>query len=264
MRPGSGAAAASPAGDVAASARLGGLRNDPTGAAGALALYCRMLAALSANVGAGYRETQHALDFSAAATTAPSAVTASAHPEPNGAWRLTAATPLGVPLASGTTEIDQQIAATRQPIPARADLDSDLGLYGLALGDTACLVRRYAAADVDAYLALTTDSNPWLSSASAPGMPKTPGRLLPGALLCALLGVVLEQRFVGYRLRWLRQRMAFGVPARSGDDLSATVTITRLHRHNAQAEIAGLIAGTDGRYILTGTILVQVVPMDAT
>lgn len=262
MPPISSAPATSTTRDLAAYARLCGLRNDPAGTAAAVALYCRMLAALSAAAGIGYRETLHTLDFDVDAAMAPTDVVATALPASETEWRLAATTPADAHLASGIIRIGSEPGGLHRAIPARADLDSDLGLYGLALGDTACVVRRYADSDVDTYIALTADTNPWLASAPA-GIQNSPGRLLPGPLLCGLLGTVLEQHFNGYRLRWLHQRVAFGVPAWCGDDLSATVTITRLQRHNAQAEIAGLIAGTDGRYILTSTTRVHVIPSDA-
>lgn len=246
--------------DLAAYARLCGLRPDPAGAAGALALYCRMLAALSRAVGTGYRETQHTLSFTLDAGGLPPELKPAVQTLTGTDWHV-AATAAGAELASGTFRLASEIRSLHRAIPARADLDSDLGLYGLALGDTACLVHRYADHDIDAYLALASDTNPWLTQAPEPSPHSS--RLLPGSLLCGLLGTALEHHFADYRLRWLHQHVVFGVPAYGDDDLSVTITVTRLQRHNSQAEISGLIAGADGRYLLTCTIRVHLVPRDA-
>lgn len=123
-------------------------------------------------------------------------------------------------------------------VPA-AGLDRFLSL---AVGDTARLIRRFDAADVQAWTALS-------GQAAAPqGLPEP----LIGALFSCLLGEDLP----GHGTNYLKQSMTFVAPARISEPLAASVCITRLRADKALVDLHTRCTGADGRLLCTGNALV--------
>lgn len=228
----------------------------------ALRLYALMLAQVSARCATGYRELGQNLEFPdaqpAGAEVVCTALPSGSDNTGTPAWHTRATTADGQPLAHGVARITRRLQGERETILPQADLDSDFRLHRLTLGDTAHGQHRFSDIDLDRYLGQTGDRNPWLRDATAAQAAGFGARLLPGPLLCQLLGDVLARRFAGCPLHSLGQRLAFSTPALVNENLSATITVTRLQARPGLASIAGLVAGNDGRLILTSAAVLRV------
>lgn len=115
----------------------------------------------------------------------------------------------------------------------------------LELGQTAGLTRSYTDQDMCDFARLS--GNPEAIPATVPGP-------LIGGLFSYLLGVELPGRGTNY----LKQSLEFLAPAPVGQELSATVTITRLRPEKHLADLETRCVAADGTVICQGRALVYV------
>lgn len=115
----------------------------------------------------------------------------------------------------------------------------------LEIGQTAEIARTYTAQDMQAFATLSGD---------AAQVPDTvPGPLI-GGLFSYLLGVKLPGRGTNY----LKQSLEFLVPAPVGEELTASVTVTRLRPEKHLVDLETVCRTTDGTRICQGRALVYV------
>ncbi len=114
--------------------------------------------------------------------------------------------------------------------------------FALAVGDTARLSRRFDAADVQAWAALAGQSH----------APAT----LPEPLIAALFSCLLGEDLPGHGTNYLKQSLDMIAPARIGEALTASVTLTRLRADKALVDLHTRCTGDDGRVLCTGNALV--------
>lgn len=114
----------------------------------------------------------------------------------------------------------------------------------MKVGDSAAAARTYSPADLAAFAALCRHDVP-LESVPEP---------LLAALFSYLLGVVLP----GPGTNYLKQELSFLAPAPLGEQLTATVTITRLRPEKHLCDLATTLTGADDRVLATGRALVLV------
>lgn len=112
-------------------------------------------------------------------------------------------------------------------------------------GDTASVTRRYGADDLAAFSALAA-----APEASRHHVPEP----LVGALFSYLLGV----RVPGPGTNYLKQDIAFLQPVPADEDLTATVTVTRLRPDKHLCDLSTVLTGADGRRLAEGRALVLV------
>src|ERR1700712_2549770 len=108
---------------------------------------------------------------------------------------------------------------------ARAPL---LFFEDLSLGQSAEMTREVGAADIDAFAAVSGDTNPvHLDAAYAAATPfgeRIAHGMLAGAYISAVLGVKLP----GPGAIYLSQSLRFRRPVKIGDQVTARVTVTAL------------------------------------
>ena len=112
----------------------------------------------------------------------------------------------------------------------------------LAPGDTASLDRVFTMADVSAWAMLA-------------GQPE-PSDDIPEPLIAALFSCLLGEDLPGHGTNYLKQSMLFLQPARIGEVLSASVTITGLRADKALVDLHTRCTGEGGRVLCTGNALV--------
>lgn len=114
----------------------------------------------------------------------------------------------------------------------------------MKIGDRASVRRAFSAMDVEAYAAL--------------GGPRAAEGLVPDPLLGALFSYLLGVKLPGPGANYLKQDIAYASPARIGEPLSASVTVTRLRPDRHLVDLEAECLGEDGRRICGGRALLHV------
>ena len=128
---------------------------------------------------------------------------------------------------------------------------------GLAVGQSAALVRAYTAADLAEYRDLLNETNPLFADtahARRIGLRDAP---LPGPLLGALFSCLLGTRLPGRGTNWLKQRLLPRRPVYAGDELAARVQIARIRPEKELVNLRTWIVAA-GETVCDGEALVWV------
>lgn len=128
---------------------------------------------------------------------------------------------------------------------------------GLAVGQSAELIRAYTAADLAEYRDLLGEKNPLFADAGHArriGLRDTP---LPGPLLGALFSCLLGTRLPGRGTNWLKQRLLPRLPVYPGDELAAYVQIARIRPEKELINLRTWIVAA-GETVCDGEALVWV------
>jgi acyl dehydratase len=126
-------------------------------------------------------------------------------------------------------------------------------MYGLKLGQSAQCERVFTNADVREYVDLTHDNNPVYLDAAGYEQPVLPKPLLAG-MFSDLLGTQLPGRGTG----WLKQKLTYPQPAYVGENITASVTITRLRADKEIVNLATRCVSDDRKIVCEGEALVLV------
>lgn len=126
-------------------------------------------------------------------------------------------------------------------------------MKGVALGQKASVRRTFTSADVDAYRQLAGDHGLRFAAPAADGEPVVPGPLV-GGLFSQLLGTVLP----GRGTNWLKQSLSFPEPARTGQELTATVEVVRLRPEKQLVNLRTSCVNPAGALVCSGEALVLV------
>ncbi len=112
-------------------------------------------------------------------------------------------------------------------------------------GDSASVTRRYDAADLAAFAALST-------------APESDHSHVPEPLVGALFSYLLGVKVPGPGTNYLKQDITFLQPVPSDEELTATVTVTRLRPDKHLCDLSTVLTGSDGRCLAEGRALVLV------
>ncbi len=134
----------------------------------------------------------------------------------------------------------------------------DTAFYGLRMGAVASSARVFAAADLEEYGDLVGDRNPIFRDDGAARARGFDGRIVPWPLLAGMFSDLLGTRLPGRGTGWMKQVLRFPAPAYPGDELSASVSITRLRRDKELVNLATRVIAEDGRIVCDGEALVLV------
>lgn len=115
----------------------------------------------------------------------------------------------------------------------------------MRIGDSASITRRYSQADIDAFGALAGVPPEAIASVPEP---------LVGALFSYLLGVELP----GSGTNYLKQELSFAAVVPREEEVTATVSITRLRPDKHLCDLATTLTSADGRVLATGRALVLI------
>ena len=96
------------------------------------------------------------------------------------------------------------------------------------IGDNASLSKTVTQADIEAFAAITLDSNPVHLDEDYAASTICKGRIAHGMLSAGLISAVIGTRIPGAGAIYRSQTVNFHLPVRAGDLLTATATITSL------------------------------------
>lgn len=108
----------------------------------------------------------------------------------------------------------------------------------LAVGQAAQLSRTVAAADLDAFAAVTGDDNPLHLDDDFAASTPFKGRIAHGMLAAGYISAVIGTRLPGPGAIYVSQTLRFRRPVRIGDEVTARVEITGLDQVRARATLA--------------------------
>ncbi|NOV26346.1 oxidoreductase [Cupriavidus necator] len=142
--------------------------------------------------------------------------------------------------------------------PEPAVHDGDTALYGLRPGHQAAAARAFTAADLDEYIALTGDANPFHADAGFARARGFAGPVVPLPMLAGMFSDLLGTRLPGRGTGWMKQSLRLAAPARLDEPLTARVRIVRLRADKDLVNLASEVTGGDGRVVVRGESLVLV------
>ncbi|WP_042886231.1 MaoC/PaaZ C-terminal domain-containing protein [Cupriavidus necator] len=149
--------------------------------------------------------------------------------------------------------------AAMPPDPAAAlGEEGDAALYGLRPGQDASAERAFSSADLDEYIALTGDANPYHANPAFARARGFEGPVVPLPLLAGMFSDLLGTRLPGRGTGWMKQSLRLASAARLGEPLTARARIVRLRAGKDLVNLASLVTGADGRVVVRGESLVLV------
>ena len=133
------------------------------------------------------------------------------------------------------------------------------GLYfeDLAVGQSAELTRTVEAADIDAFAAVSGDTNPVHLDEAYARTTAFQGRIAHGLLTGAYISAVLGTRLPGPGAIYMSQSLRFRRPVKIGDAVTARVTVTALDERRGHATLS-TICQVNGRAVVDGEAVVVV------
>ena len=127
----------------------------------------------------------------------------------------------------------------------------------LRLGQSARLLRTVTLADIQAFAAVSGDTNPvHLDEAYALTTPFQ-GRIAHGMLSGAYISAMLGTRLPGPGAIYLTQSLRFRRPVKIGDPVVTRVTVQALDERRAHATLT-TVCQVDGKTVVDGEALIMV------
>jgi len=123
---------------------------------------------------------------------------------------------------------------------------------------SASSARVFSGADLDEYGDLVGDRNPIFRDDGAARARGFKGRIVPWPLLAGMFSDLLGTSLPGRGTGWMKQALCYPAPAYPGEELRASVGITRLRADKELVNLATRIVAGDGRVVCDGEALVLV------
>lgn len=163
------------------------------------------------------------------------------------------------PTATGNARVAAAGAALSAVAPFASIAEpGDAAFYALRLGATASSERVFSHGDLEEYGDLVGDRNPIFRDDGAARARGFKGRIVPGALLAGMFSGLLGTRLPGRGTGWMKQALRYPAPAYPGDQLTASVAITRLRAEKELVNLSTRVLAEDGRVVCDGMALVLV------
>ena len=120
-----------------------------------------------------------------------------------------------------------------------------LFLEDLAVGQRAELVRQVAAGDLDAFAAVTGDTNPVHLDEAYAATTSFGGRIAHGMLSAGYISAVIGTQLPGPGAIYISQSLRFRRPVRIGDTVTATAEVTAIDQGRGRVTLktACLVGG---------------------
>lgn len=128
----------------------------------------------------------------------------------------------------------------------------------LTIGQRAETRRRFSVLDMMEYADLSRDTNPLSANRAYARRMGYDDLLVPGGLLGGLFSRLLGTELPGRGTNYLKQRLVFSAPAYPGQELVASVEITRLRPEKQLVNLRTICTGPTGQVLCHGEALVLV------
>lgn len=152
----------------------------------------------------------------------------------------------------------ERIAALPPEADAAPEGAGDPALYRLRPGQQASASRAFSSADLDEYIALTGDANPYHADPAFARARGFGGPVVPLPLLAGMFSDLLGTQLPGRGTGWMKQSLRLASAARLDEPLTARVRIVRLRAGKDLVNLASVVTGADGRVVVQGESLVLV------
>ena len=127
----------------------------------------------------------------------------------------------------------------------------------LEVGQKARLSKRFGAAEVVAFAALSEDFNPLHLDPAFAATTAFERPIVHGMLLASLFSGLLGQQLPGKGSIYLGQSLSFKLPVFVGDEVTAEVEVTALREDKPIATLTTRIFTQDGALAVTGEAVVK-------
>jgi 3-hydroxybutyryl-CoA dehydratase len=127
----------------------------------------------------------------------------------------------------------------------------------LTVGQGAETTRTVGAADIDAFAAVSGDTNPMHLDAAYAAATPFGERIAHGMLAAAFISAVLGVKLPGPGAVYLSQSLRFRRPVRIGDAVTARATVAGLDAAKARVTLA-TVCSVNGRPVVDGEAVVMV------
>ena len=122
----------------------------------------------------------------------------------------------------------------------------------LQIGQTARLLRTLTPQDIQAFAAVSGDTNPAHLNAEYANDTLFNGVIVHGMLSGALISALLGTQFPGTGTIYLDQALHFSRPVRIGDTLTVSATVVAKDEHNKVVELACEAVNQKGECVVSG------------
>lgn len=141
--------------------------------------------------------------------------------------------------------------------PMASAMVENIPFDDLKIGQSAQRMRRLTLHDVQAFAAVSGDTNPAhldpAYAAETPFHDIVAHGMWTGAMISAVLGTQLP----GLGTIYLDQRLRFSRPVRVGDTLTASVTVRAKHQEKKRVELDCEVRNQRGETVVSGVALVM-------
>jgi len=133
------------------------------------------------------------------------------------------------------------------------------GLYfdELSVGQSAETTHVVGGGDIDAFAAVSGDTNPVHLDETYARTTTFGGRIAHGMLAASYLSAVIGTKLPGPGVIYLKQSMRFRRPVKIGDPVVARVTVQALDARRGHATLA-TVCRVNGKTVIDGEALVMV------
>jgi 3-hydroxybutyryl-CoA dehydratase len=133
------------------------------------------------------------------------------------------------------------------------------GLYfdELSVGQSAEMTHVVGGGDIDAFAAVSGDTNPVHLDETYARTTTFGGRIAHGMLAASYLSAVIGTKLPGPGVIYLKQSMRFRRPVKIGDPVVARVTVQALDARRGHATLA-TVCRVNGKTVIDGEALVMV------
>jgi acyl dehydratase len=131
-------------------------------------------------------------------------------------------------------------------------------------GDVARRARRITRRDIELFTAITGDRNPIHYDDELAARSRFGGVVVQGGVTSGLLNALVAEQLPGPGSVFLEVSWRFRAPARPGDQITATATVTSVREDKPVYGLDTTITNQDGVVVLDGSVVVWRDPVVAT
>ena len=135
-------------------------------------------------------------------------------------------------------------------------LSTDQTISGLTLGQSTRIMRVFTSEDLNEYMDITEDNNPLYSDEKYAKRLGFRSVVVPTGLLGGMISKLLGTDLPGRGTNWLKQKFILGKPSYLGQQITASVEISRIRKEKSLINLITRCENSIGEVLLSGEALV--------
>jgi acyl dehydratase len=128
----------------------------------------------------------------------------------------------------------------------------------IKVGDSAALTKIFSEKDVISFAEISGDHNPVHVDAEFAGTTRFERQIVHGMLTAGLISAVLGMKLPGPGCLYLKQELNFRAPVFFGDEITATVTVTKVREDKPIVTLETNCVNQDGIDVIDGEAVLMV------